>query len=151
MPRRAHGLRFQVCSILCFRSLSVVGDGSGRRFVSISAPLFLLPLPRRQQPWHEKHHRVQKSPLAPHSVRYIIENKGITTEEDYPYKMRNEACDSAKELHHNVTISGFRDVPAENEAQLVAAIDRGPVSVAIEADQVGFQHYASGTFDGPFV
>jgi len=31
----------------------------------------------------------------------------------------------------------------------MAAVNMGPVSIAIEADQSGFQHYKSGIFTGP--
>ena len=43
----------------------------------------------------------------------------------------------------------FTDVPKSEVRQLVAAISEGPVSVAVEADQAGWQHYASGIFSGP--
>ena len=38
-------------------------------------------------------------------------------------------------------------MPPNDDAQLAAAVALGPVSVAIEADQDGFQHYTSGVFD----
>merc|ERR1712146_449427 len=53
-----------------------------------------------------------------------------------------------KEKKHAAEIHGFRNVPKEHEDQLAAAVSIGPVSVAIEADQAGFQHYTSGVFDG---
>ena len=38
-------------------------------------------------------------------------------------------------------------MPASDEAQLAAAVARGPVAVAIEADAVSFSAYASGVYD----
>jgi xylem cysteine proteinase len=43
----------------------------------------------------------------------------------------------------------FTDVPKSDEEQLIAAIAGGPVSVAVEADQAAWQHYASGVITGP--
>lgn len=84
-----------------------------------------------------------------YGFKYIMDNKGINSEANYPYKAKDEACNKALEEHHVATITGFHDVPHGDEAQLIAAIEKGPVAVAIEADQAGFQHYASGDFSGP--
>ena len=46
------------------------------------------------------------------------------------------------------TITGHTDVPANNEDALKAAVALQPVSVAIEADQQGFQSYSGGVFSG---
>lgn len=85
--------------------------------------------------------------LMDYGFEYIIKNGGIDTEADYPYKMRNEACESAKEKNVAAMLKSYTDVP-KSAAQLEAAIAKGPVSVAIEADQSGFQHYNGGTFSG---
>jgi hypothetical protein len=82
------------------------------------------------------------------AFKYIIANGGLDTEEDYPYTARDGTCDKTKEAKHVVSIGGFKDVPQNNEDQLAAAVAIGPVSVAIEADQQGFQMYSSGVFDG---
>jgi len=87
--------------------------------------------------------------LMDYGFEYIIKNGGIDSEADYPYKMKDEACDAAKEKNIVSKIESFHDVPKSEEAQLIAAIEKGPVAVAIEADQAGFQHYASGIFSGP--
>jgi len=86
--------------------------------------------------------------LMDFGYQYIIDNKGIDSEADYPYKGVNEKCNKKKEKRHVSTVASFTDVPKGNEAQLEAAIAQGPVSVAIEADQSGFQHYTSGIFSG---
>merc|ERR1712091_581858 len=46
-------------------------------------------------------------------------------------------------------MTNYTNVPPNDEAQLAAHAALGPVSVAIEADQDGFQHYSSGVFAGP--
>merc|ERR1711988_700595 len=73
-----------------------------------------------------------------------IANGGIDTEQDYPYTAQDGTCDKTKESKHVVSISSYNDVPQNNEQQLAAAVAKGPVSVAIEADQQSFQMYSSG-------
>jgi hypothetical protein len=85
--------------------------------------------------------------LMDNAFKYIIANGGLDTEADYPYTARDGTCDKAKEAKHVVAITGYTDVPQNNEAQLAAAVAIGPVSVAIEADQQAFQMYTSGVFD----
>ena len=87
--------------------------------------------------------------LMDDAFKYIIKNGGLDTEADYPYTARDGTCDKTKQAKHVATISGYSDVPASNAAQMVAALAKGPVSVAIEADQSGFQSYTSGVFNGP--
>merc|ERR1711968_122044 len=45
-------------------------------------------------------------------------------------------------------VTSFSDVTTDSETQMLAAVTAGPVSVAIEADQSGFQFYKSGVFSG---
>merc|ERR1712195_339844 len=76
-----------------------------------------------------------------------IEKNGDSLEADYGYTGKGGTCQTSK-VKSAVTISGFTDVPSKNEAQLMAAVAINPVSVAIEADQSGFQFYKSGVFSG---
>jgi len=85
--------------------------------------------------------------LMDNAFGYIISNGGIDTEEDYPYTAQDGQCDTTKEATHAVSLSGFQDVPANDEDSLVKAITGQPVSVAIEADQPAFQSYSGGVFD----
>jgi C1A family cysteine protease len=85
--------------------------------------------------------------LMDFGFQYIIDNHGIDSEEDYPYKAKDGRCDKTKEGHKVATITGFKDVTPRSDSQLAAAITLGPVSVAIEADQSAFQLYHSGVFD----
>ena len=48
-----------------------------------------------------------------------------------------------------VTDTGFKDVPTGDETALLAALQNGPVSVAIEADKAAFHLYKSGILDSP--
>jgi len=85
--------------------------------------------------------------LMDYGFEYIIKNKGITTEAAYPYTARDGVC--KKSQTPAATLTGYTDVPHNSEAQLLAAVTQQPVSVAIEADQSGFQFYKSGVFTGP--
>jgi hypothetical protein len=82
--------------------------------------------------------------LMDYGFEYIIKNGGIDSEADYPYKMRDEACDSAKEGRKVASVASYKDVTPNQEAQLALAVGIGPVSVAIEADQQSFQGYKGG-------
>ena len=85
--------------------------------------------------------------LMDNAFKYIVANHGLDSEKDYDYKGMNGNCSSDRASRVVATIASFADVPASNEAQLAAAVNKGPVSVAIEADQSGFQSYKSGVFD----
>merc|ERR1711998_580935 len=45
-------------------------------------------------------------------------------------------------------VTSFKDVTTDSVTQMMAAVAQQPVSVAIEADQSGFQFYKSGVFSG---
>jgi hypothetical protein len=80
---------------------------------------------------------------------YIKVNKGIDSEDDYPFTGANGQCWTAAAKRVVATIDSFTAVTTGSETALVAAVALGPVSVAIEADQPAFQHYKSGVFDAP--
>jgi hypothetical protein len=85
--------------------------------------------------------------LMDNAFEFIVKNGGITTEENYPYSSsagHTGSCKSEKLSAHDVCIDGHKDVDSTADA-LKAAIFQQPVSVAIEADQQSFQHYAKGT------
>jgi len=82
--------------------------------------------------------------LMDYAFEYVIANKGITTETAYPYKAVDGRCNKA--VKSAVTISSYKDIKANDDASMQAAVVLGPVSVAIEADQPAFQFYKSGVF-----
>jgi len=83
--------------------------------------------------------------LMDYAFQYVKDNGGITSEANYPYisgnGRSNYTCQSKPSVSH---IASFKDVQVNSEAQLLAALQFGPVSVAIEADQLCFQLYRSG-------
>merc|ERR1719461_1845751 len=86
--------------------------------------------------------------LMDNGFKYIEKNGGLDSEEDYPYTARNGECNTVKAAKHVSTIKSHQDVREENAQDLMRALTQQPVSVAIEADQTGFQHYKSGVFSG---
>jgi len=85
--------------------------------------------------------------LMDDAFQFVLDNKGICAEADYPYVAKDETC--KKTCKTVSTIKGFVDVPTDptnpnNETALMAAAMLGPVSIAIEADQPVFQLYTGG-------
>nr|BAH11164.1 cysteine protease [Hordeum vulgare] len=86
--------------------------------------------------------------LMDYAFEFIINNGGIDSEEDYPYKERDNRCDANKKNAKVVTIDGYEDVPVNSEKSLQKAVANQPISVAIEAGGRAFQLYKSGIFTG---
>ena len=82
--------------------------------------------------------------LMDYGFQYIIDNKGITSETNYPYTAQDGTCNKQKAGQVFATISGFTDVSTNSEMALMTAVVQQPVSVAIEADQSVFQLYSGG-------
>ncbi|KAL5793628.1 hypothetical protein ACOSP7_002222 [Xanthoceras sorbifolium] len=82
------------------------------------------------------------------AFKFIQQNKGLTTEANYPYKGVDGTCNAKKEANHAANINGFEDVPSNNEKALLKAVAHQPVSVAIDAGEGDFQFYSSGVFTG---
>jgi|688.fasta_scaffold125433_4 C1A family cysteine protease len=75
------------------------------------------------------------------------EKNALCSEDNYPYNAQDGTCKSScKGL---VNVQSYVDIPAGDENALLQAVaTKGPVSVAIEADQSAFQFYSSGVLDG---
>jgi len=85
--------------------------------------------------------------LMDSAFKYVQAN-GLCQEGAYPYTAKNGACKSSScTPSTDSKITGYKDV-SHTEAALGAAVDITPISIAIEADQSGFQLYKSGIFCG---
>jgi len=80
--------------------------------------------------------------LMDDAFEYIIKN-GICSEASYPYQGVDGSCKTCTAVAH---ISSYTDDPAGNEANLSTMVQKGPISIAIEADQNAFQFYSGGVF-----
>lgn len=86
--------------------------------------------------------------LMTQAFRYIEANKGIDTEESYPYEAKNGKC-RFKQENVGATDSGYKDVSIffhSEEALQKAVAEVGPISVAIDASLSSFQLYKSGVY-----
>ncbi|XP_065856550.1 senescence-specific cysteine protease SAG39-like [Euphorbia lathyris] len=86
--------------------------------------------------------------LMDDGFKFIIGNQGITTETNYPYDAADGTCKTKKEANHAAKITGYEDVPANDEAALMKAVANQPIAVAIDASGSEFQFYSSGIFTG---
>ncbi|KAL4185714.1 hypothetical protein AMTRI_Chr10g7330 [Amborella trichopoda] len=84
--------------------------------------------------------------LMDDAFKFIINNHGLTTEAKYPYKAVDGTCKKASSIA--ATITGYEDVPTNNEKALLKAVTSQPVSVAIDASGYEFQFYSGGIFTG---
>jgi len=86
--------------------------------------------------------------LMDRAFKYAMDN-GLCSEAAYPYTAKDGTCRSSSCTAQPYTkLSGYTDVTSGSEPSLGAASDMEPVSVAIEADQSGFQLYHGGVFTG---
>jgi len=88
--------------------------------------------------------------LMDNAFKYAESNK-IMLEADYPYLARRSIfknhCSEAP-TKGVVTVSTYADVAPKSQSQMKAALAKGPVSIAIEADKSVFQTYSSGVLTG---
>ena len=82
--------------------------------------------------------------LMDNAFSWIKKNGGLELENDYKYTATTNRCsqDTSK-LVSGSSPASWVDVKQTND-DLLAAIQKQPVSVAIEADQSSFQFYSSG-------
>ncbi|KAL6858722.1 hypothetical protein ACP4OV_017724 [Aristida adscensionis] len=85
--------------------------------------------------------------LMDYAFQYIAKHGGVAAEDAYPYRARQSSCKKTG-APPVVTIDGYEDVPANDEAALKKAVAHQPVSVAIEASGSHFQFYSEGVFTG---
>jgi C1A family cysteine protease len=83
---------------------------------------------------------------------WIGDNGGLCSEHDYPYvsgeTKKSGTCQSACTPVSNSKISEFIDIVKSSDDEMMQAVYKQPVSIAIEADQREFQLYKSGVFTG---
>merc|ERR1711881_116024 len=73
------------------------------------------------------------------------ESQNLATEDSYPYTATDGSCKTSgfTTAIPSGGVTGYKNVAQSTEA-LKSAINLGPVSVAIEADQIAFQLYSGG-------
>jgi len=86
--------------------------------------------------------------LMDYAFEYIIRNKGIDTEESYPYHASQGTCRYNRQ-HSGGELVSYTNVPSGNEGALLNAVATQPTSVAIDASHSSFQFYKGGVYDEP--
>merc|ERR1712176_78434 len=87
--------------------------------------------------------------LMDNAFQYAEQNS-LCTEGSYPYKARSGTC-KASSCTVGIKkggVIGFKDVSADSEQAMMSALNKQPVSIAIEADKSVFQLYKSGVLQG---
>jgi len=82
--------------------------------------------------------------MMDYAFDYVIANKGIGSEESYKYTARDGQC---KKVPSVTTIKAYKDIASGDEKELLEAVRKQPVAIAIEADQSCFQFYHKGVLD----
>ena len=83
------------------------------------------------------------------AFRYIIANRGVDTEESYPYRAHDEFC-HFKEADVGATMTSYRDIEHGSTMALQQAIGEiGPISVAMDASRKTFHLYKRGVYSDP--
>jgi len=78
----------------------------------------------------------------------FYEKTSVATESSYAYTGRDGSCKSSyTEAIPKGAVTGYKDISSEDDL-LDAVANIGPVSVAIEADQMSFQVYSKGVLTG---
>lgn len=84
---------------------------------------------------------------------FVQKNGGITTEDAYPYTSgttgKSGSCVTTGYTNDpKVAPVGYTDVQTKSVSALESAVAKQPVSIAIQANQLAFQHYSSGVLTG---
>jgi len=86
--------------------------------------------------------------LMTQAMQYIIDTKGIDTEDSYPYTAQDGTC-SFNANNIGATLASFTNVATGSESDLQQKVYQGPTSVAIDASHSSFQFYSSGVYNEP--
>lgn len=87
--------------------------------------------------------------LMDQAFQYVRDNRGIDTENTYPYEGEDDKCRYNPD-NSGADDKGFVDVASGDEDQLKIALGTvGPVAVAIDASHQSFQFYSEGVYYEP--
>ena len=84
--------------------------------------------------------------LMTNAFEYVIDNKGLCTEEQYPYQAKGGTCQECSVVPDSF-LTGCSEVESGDENSIIQALSEQPISVAIQADTFDFQHYSQGVFN----
>nr|XP_015192100.1 PREDICTED: cathepsin K-like [Lepisosteus oculatus] len=80
------------------------------------------------------------------AFKYVMTNRGIDSEESYPYVGEDQQC-AYNKTGRATGCKGYKVIPEGSEKALQAAVAKiGPVSVGIDATLYSFQFYKRGVY-----
>ncbi|XP_045324317.1 procathepsin L-like [Leopardus geoffroyi] len=82
------------------------------------------------------------------AFQYVRNNRGLDTEESYPYVARDGPCNYRPE-YSAANVTAFQTIPRREEALLVAMKNMGSISAAIDASLDTFRFYKGGIYYDP--
>jgi C1A family cysteine protease len=82
------------------------------------------------------------------AFEFVVDNGGLTTESKYPYTGSDGTCNSDEAKNDAASITGYEDVPANDETSLRKAVANQPVSVAVDGGDNLFRFYKGGVLSG---
>jgi len=81
--------------------------------------------------------------LPPNAYAYVIDNKGIDTEDSYAYEGYDGTC-RYKAANVGAKLTNWTFVSQDEDKMAQVLVSQGPLSVAVEADM--WQFYVGGVF-----
>jgi len=91
--------------------------------------------------------------LMDNAFDWMKKNKGICTQAKYPYTSgttkKAGTCNDSCGKDAKTGPASYTDVQKNSDSALMSALNKQPVSVAIEADKSSFQLYKSGVYSDP--
>ena len=79
--------------------------------------------------------------------QYVINNSGLCSNESYPYTAQQGICDTSCNIVKHSNIKDCKNILPRNEKLLISYLAKQPISIAIQANSMDFQHYKSGIFN----
>ncbi|XP_069905932.1 procathepsin L isoform X2 [Oryctolagus cuniculus] len=86
--------------------------------------------------------------LMDYAFQYVKDNRGLDSEESYPYEQRKGSC-KYNPRFSAANVTGFVDVSKDEKALMEAVATVGPVSVGIATTPESFLFYEGGIYYDP--